>query len=77
MKIGILLALEYDIGCGTSEKELATTFNVEQLKSIAKKLNKKFGYSSETESLEFSVRILDTKKIKDSLSKEELSILWR
>ena len=76
MKIGFLIVEHYDIGYGSSENELDNSLNVKQLEEISEKLNKKFGYSSETNSLSFSVKVIDTKKVKTSLSRKEINSLW-
>lgn len=75
MKIGQLIAYSYDIGCGSSEQILETCKNVDQLESAAEKLNKKFGRKDGE--LSFSVKVIDTQEVKDSLSRKELASLWR
>jgi len=77
MLIGELIVSENDIGCGDSSQILETTKNIKQLQEISEKLNKKYGESSETNSRSFSVKIIDTKNVKDSLTKEDIRNLWR
>lgn len=78
MLIGQIIAYDYDIGCGTSVTPLGEkSFNIKQLQEIAEKLNKKHGRSSEVDSLKFIVDITDTKKVKDSLSRNDISNLWK
>lgn len=73
MKIGVLKSHYYDEGCGSSTDELATTKNIKQLEDIAVKLNKKHGCSYRN----FTVTVIDTKEVKESLSRKEISNLWR
>ena len=72
MQFGILKSYYYDEGCGSSENELATSKNIKQLEDIASKMNKKYG----SKEREFSVTIIDTSVIKESLSRKDISNLW-
>jgi len=78
MKIYQLIAYQFDVECGNSENVLITIKNKQQLDSIARKLNKKYGSKPNATdyTTKFSVEEIDTNEIPDTLTHEDKENLW-
>jgi len=78
MKIYQLICSQYDISSGNSERILTTSLNGTQLKSVANRLNAKYGSNKNATdyTTEFSVETIDTKTVRSSLTREEIDGLW-
>ena len=78
MKIYQLICYQYDMSSGNSETILETSLNGFQMNSIANRLNNKYGSAKNAEDYvtHFSVSIIDTTTVKDSLTRSEIDGLW-
>jgi len=76
MKIYQLIVTEFDIGCGRNTQILATIKNKNQLEKIALTLNKKYKKPGDIETINFKVEEIDTTKVIDTLTRNEIKKIW-
>ena len=69
-----LIVEQTNVGSGTTTHILDISKNKQQMEEICVSFNKK--YQGVSYSVEFSINEIDTTKVKDSLTREEIIKLW-